>query len=223
MVKVERFSDEYLEKLRSLVSGYVDEKRFSHTLFVEKKASEIASLFLPQKIGKIRAAAILHDLTKSFSPDEHFAICHKYGYNINDSIPTLVLHSVTAPLVISNEIALQYPDLRDPEILNAIRWHSTGHAGMSLFEIIIYLADFIEDSRSYNECSDLRRYYHDGLTEDMTINFLHLYQTMVISFGYTIKRLIDAKRVIDLNTVEALNYFLKLMNESGKGLDNNEI
>lgn len=217
------FNDEFLERLHSLVSGCVDEERYSHTICVEEKAVEIAEVYLPNKIGKIKAAAVLHDITKSFSPEEHIAVCRKYGYPIGEDVLIPVLHSVTAPLVIANEITLQYPQLADPEILNAIRWHSTGHADMSLFEAIICLADYIEDSRPYEECQSLRRYFHDGLSEDLHNNYLHLYQTMVIYFGYTIKRLVDEKRIIDLNTVEAWNYFRQLINKPEKGFYYNEI
>ena len=44
----------------------------------------------------------------------------------------------------------------DDEIYNAIWWHTTGHAHMTLLEKVIYLADYIEPSRNFPGVDKLR-------------------------------------------------------------------
>ena len=217
MISTFAHSDNFFDELRELVKGYVDDKRYSHILSVEKKAVQISLIFSPSNIELIRAAAILHDLTKSLSENDHILICKKYGYPLDNTVSVPVLHSITAPLVISNELSWKFPCLKDPELLNAVRWHATGHYGMTLTESIIYLADYIEDTREYEECIKLRSFFESGLSENRGDNYLHLYKTMLISLGYTINDLVAKNRVIDLNTISAWNYFQTLILEPEKG------
>ena len=210
------YTDSFFTELRNTVRSRVDEKRFDHILSVENKAVELAELYSPEKADKIRIAAILHDITKAYSSEEQLSICRKFGYPA-DSISPPVLHSVTAPLVIQNELSNRFPVLNDPEILCAVRWHSTGHNNMTLSETLIYLADYIEDTRQYKVCIDLRHYFESGLQVSDLDKCLHLYKTMVISFGYTIFDLISKNKAIDPNTIEAWNYFQNLIDLREKG------
>jgi nicotinate-nucleotide adenylyltransferase len=214
-----QIGENVLCELRSAVKERVDEKRYAHTLAVEKKTVEIASVFVPDKVSKLRAAAILHDITKNLTTEEHIALCEKFGYPLKPFTAPPILHSITAPLVIVGELAGAYPVLNDPEILCAVRWHATGHSGMTTTESVVYLADYIEDTREYDQCRELREYYASGIGGDLGMNYLHLYKTMVISFDYTIGNLIGKKKTIDPDTVEARNYFLSLISDPEKGFE----
>ena len=79
MTDNERFSEEALDNLRGEIMGKMSVKRFSHTLGVEKKAEELCALFAPEKTGMMRAAALLHDITKELSTEEQLMLCKKYG------------------------------------------------------------------------------------------------------------------------------------------------
>ena len=210
------FSDVFFANLREIVRSYVDDRRYAHILAVEKKACELARAHMPEKSDVIRAAAILHDITKCMSVDENRAICSKYGYDLPSDYPPKLLHAVSAPLMIAGELAPEYPCLGDPEILGAIRWHTTGRAGMTVPEAIVYLADYIEDTRTYEMCAAVRDYYENGLCGDQTQKNLHFYKTMAICLGYTINHLKDNNAAIDANTVEARDYYLDLIEESEK-------
>lgn len=216
------FTEELFSELRELVKSRVDERRYAHILSVEKKACELADLLLPEKKNKARAAAILHDLTKCLSVNENLTICQQFGYPIDDSTPPQVLHAITAALLIAGELALTYPVLSDPEIFTAVRWHATGHDGMTTLEAIIYLADYIEDSRTYDDCVAVRNYFESGLGSDFHDNCFHFYKTIVTCFGYTIRQLVDENSVIDPNTVDSRNYYLNLIRSSRKGSNEND-
>ena len=62
--------NESLERLRSAVAAFETEKRYRHTLGVETEAAALATVLLPEKTDELRAAALLHDLTKCRSDEE---------------------------------------------------------------------------------------------------------------------------------------------------------
>jgi HD superfamily phosphohydrolase YqeK len=81
---------------------------------------------------------------------------------------------------------------------------------MSLFEIIIYLADYIEDGRTFEDCVYLRNFFYEkiNLAKSMEEKLEILCQAMVLSFDLTIKNLIDEGKMIDSDTISSRNYFL---------------
>ena len=68
------FTDDKLSALRECVAKRLSKKRFNHTLRVEAAAVRIAEFCLPESISELRAAAILHDLTKELDDKEQFLI-----------------------------------------------------------------------------------------------------------------------------------------------------
>ena len=83
---------------------------------------------------------------------------------------------------------------------------------MTLFEQIIYLADYIEANRDFSDCVFLRNYFNINIgncsSAEQRLEILR--STMVLSFDLTIKNLIDEGKSIDFDTIKARNYFLKL-------------
>ena len=77
-------------------------------------------------------------------------------------------------------------------------------------DCIIYLADYIEPTRKFEDCRQLRAYFWDGIRAGNTAaeNLTHLYKTMVLSFDLTIRNLLDEGRVVAPDTVAARNAFL---------------
>ena len=98
----------------------------------------------------------------------------------------------------------------DADILSAIRWHTTGRAGMSVFEMLIYLADYIEDTRTFEDCVVLRRYFYDNIAKAETAEERAevLRKTMIRSFDMTIGCLIGEGALVDRDTVDARNSFI---------------
>lgn len=205
-----------LEELRSYVKSFVDPYRFQHILGVEKKTIQIAALIEPDKVLKLRASAILHDITKNYSYRDHLLICKQYGFPYAEKQSPAVLHAITAALICSGDICVRFPFVYDPEIIGPIRWHATGRQNMSIGEAIVYLADYIEDGRTFQSCKELRDYFNNGLeiiTDSKDI-ILHFYKTVVKSFDYTIIELIGEKKSIDINTIESRNYFINKIKDN---------
>ena len=155
------FCEQELSALRTLLQREQSATRFAHTLGVEECACRMAELLAPEKKQMLRAAALLHDLTKEYDAECTKAVLAREGIVLraDEQATPAVWHAITAP----HEIVRRFPAFADPELLSAVRWHTTGHAGMTVTEAILYLADVIERGRAYPACVSLReRFWSDG-------------------------------------------------------------
>ena len=192
------------QKIRDTVKELQGERRYSHTLGVEEEAYALGMIFMPEKCEKLALTALLHDITKKLSVNDHFDLCEKYGINIDKSIAPKLLHAKTGC-----EYARELfgDSIVDEEIYNGILYHTTGRKDMTLFEAIIYLADYIEKTRTFKDCIKLRKFFYKGLKKGMD-KYEVLRLTMVLSFDMTIKNLISEGKEIDTDTILARTYFL---------------
>lgn len=199
---LDRLRGELEEKLQA---GKMSEKRFFHTLEVEKMAARLGEIYAPQMINELRAAALLHDVTKECSTDMHLKLCAENGIDLEeiDLYAPKTLHARTGAAVAAKE----YADIVTDDVIGCIRWHTTGRAGMTLCEKLIYLADYIDMSRKFEDCVRLREYFFSAEPQTMTSEerLLHLDKTLLISFDMTIEGLLEKKAPISPDTVAARN------------------
>lgn len=199
------FSDAMLDSLRGEIKGMMSEKRFLHVLGVERMAVTLGELYLPDDLPTLRAAALLHDITKEYSLEKHLQIYQRCGimsYDADLCMPK-IMHAKTAAALIPE----LFPSFATDAVISAVRWHTTGRAGMKLAEKIIYLADYIDDTRRFEDCVVLRKMFFDAVPSDMTEDerMRHLDSVMIRSFDLTIQGLIQDKMPICRDTVEARN------------------
>ena len=192
----------------SAVKSLECEKRYKHTLGVAKEAYELGMIFMPELAEKLGFAGLLHDITKDFTLEAQIKLCNEYGIKLDmDNIVPKLLHAKTGC-----EYARRCfgKDLIDDLVYSGIYYHTTGRHGMTLFEAIIYLADYIEVGRTFEDCVALRKYFYDSIAvcNSFEEKLEVLRKTMVMSFDLTIKNLIEESKQIDSDTVEARNYFL---------------
>ena len=201
-------TEEMLSGLRKAVAAYQTGKRFNHTLAVEREAQALGELFLPEEVNRLRAAALLHDITKVYDAEKQLKICSEFGIMVGreDTAAPKLFHAKTGALVAKRD----FPDFSDDEIIGAVRWHTTGRAGMSIFEMLIYLADYIEDTRTFEDCVILRNQFYSGISETNTVKerIAVLRRTMITSFDMTIRCLISEGALVDRDTLEARNWFI---------------
>ena len=203
-----------LDALRERVVKILSEHRAMHTLGVERMAACIARIYCPDKELKLRAMALLHDVTKELSIEEHFAIFARYGVEPSELLagaPSL-LHAITASLCLPDE----YPDFADSETVDAVRYHTTGRADMTLSEKIIYLADYIEDNRTYDDCVYLRNAFFGADIDGMSNaeKEQHLDRILLLSFDMTLRDLIRRNKTISDDTQRARDYLDNKLNNS---------
>ncbi len=201
-------TEESLTTLRQQVKPYLTEKRYAHTLAVEAMAAKLAGIFSPEKEYTARAAALLHDITKKADLEKQLQYCAEFGIIITpeDKAAPKLFHANTAAGLIPRD----FPAFAAPEVIDAVRWHTTGHAGMTMTEAIVYLADYIEETRTFPDCVTLRQYFFDGIGKARTAEEreAHLARTMIRSFDMTIRCLLDEGALVDKDTVAARNAYL---------------
>lgn len=202
------FTDKQLTELRGRVKGYISDKRFAHTLGVERAAAALAEKIIPNRASEARAAALLHDLTKEYSDKEHLDLIRASGIRLTDSdlMSPSIFHSLSAPFVIKND----FPEFYTEDIGRAVFNHTTGDPEMSLFEEILFVADYVEDGRTYPACVQLRKQLFERLSvsRDPEESAAHLHDATIKALENTIVALVSRGSYLHEKTVTARNAFL---------------
>lgn len=141
-----------LEKADELASSRLSEKRYTHVLGVADTAERLARIHgLPPE--KARLAALLHDVTRESGPEELLEAARDYGIEVDSFTKErpMLLHGPVAA-----EEAHQELGIEDPEVLEAVRVHTTGTREMSPLALVVYVADKVEPGRDYPSVGKLR-------------------------------------------------------------------
>ena len=199
------WSEGELIALREGLRAHMSEKRYVHTVAVEDMVARLCAVYCPEKTNLLRAAALLHDITKELDTATQQEICRERGIEISvdDEMAPKTFHARTAAALIPE----RYPEFNHDTVVSAVRWHTTGHAGMTLTEKLLYLADYIDESRKFPDCVRLRDFFWDASPERMSEEdrFSHLRRTLMMSFEMTVRALLCEDAVISIDTMEARN------------------
>ncbi len=151
-----------ISRLRPVALSYLKHKRIPHVLGTEQEAIRLAERY-GADVEKARVAALLHDCTKKLEMEAQLELCRHYGIELDEleQKALKLLHAKTGAAIARDVFGV------DEEIYNAIWWHTTGHAGMTLLEKIIYLADYIEPSRVFPGVDELREMCYRDLNRGL--------------------------------------------------------
>ncbi len=207
MSSLSHITDEALSRLREDMRSYMSAYRHTHTLAVEEECVCLAEIYLPENITEIRAAALLHDLTKEWSFAEQLSFCRERGIALSQeevSSPK-VIHAVTAPFFIKEK----FPDFALPCVLSAIRTHTVGGCRMPIFSKLLYLADYIEKTRTFPDCVALRQMFWGAeLPASKKERIRHLDRVILASYDMTIRSLLAEGSPISSRTIRARSELL---------------
>lgn len=177
--------------LRRRVSG----DRLSHTMRVVDTAKSLAALH-GADAAKAAVAALLHDYARPLPSTDLLQLGRRHNV-ISDPVeevaPTL-LHGPVAAALLQDEGLVA-----DPDILNAIRWHTTGRAGMSLLERVIWVADYVEPGRTFPGASAVRKLAQQDLNH-----------AMLQGLDQTLRYVLDKRWLVHSSSVQAYNWLLGL-------------
>lgn len=142
---------------------HLSKKRYTHSLNVANAAVELARRY-GGDADKAYLAGLLHDIAKELPAEEQLAIVKGSRLDVCEietkSVP--LFHAIAGA-----EMVRQMFDIRDEEILWAIRWHTVAAGGMSKLAVIIYLADLISEDRSYKDVNRMRKLANKSLERAM--------------------------------------------------------
>ena len=151
-----------LALLKSELSKRLSSGRYNHVLRVTETAQHLALLH-GVSVEKAELAALFHDIAKCMDPTSLRLLM------IKNEVDQRLLnfhhelwHAQVGAIIAESEF-----NVTDKEVLNAIRYHTTGRTGMSKLEQIIYIADMTEPGRNFPGVENLREYATDNLEKAM--------------------------------------------------------
>lgn len=188
-----------LEKMNKTLKKYLDSDRFIHTQGVRYTAAAMAMAH-GADLGKAELAGLLHDCAKNIPDKEQLRLCtkHKIPINAIEKKSPYLLHAKLGAW-----IARKKYDVDDEEVLDAIRWHTTGTEGMSKLAQIVFIADYIEPGRCKAK----------NLAEVRPLAFSDLDECCYVILRDTLKYLEIKGNPIDPETENAF-YFYKLIHDT---------
>lgn len=177
------------QKLHSILSP----ARFLHSQGVADEALKLAKVYGIDK-EKAYLAGLLHDCAKDYPDNEKLRLSKYYKIKLDEAILEQIslVHSF-----LGAEIAKDQYSIENQDIINAIRYHTTGRANMSKLEKIIYLADFFEPNRKY----------FNGIDKIKELAYTDLDKAMKFALEHTINYNKAKNRLIHYLSVEALEYY----------------
>ena len=169
-------------------------ERYQHSLGVADSAMKLAQTYQYPKVTDAYLVGLLHDCAKNIPKDEQIKICLENGVTPDkiEQITNGLIHAKTGAV-----LAKTIFHVTDEALLNAIRYHCTGRANMSLLEKIVYLADMIEPSRHFDNLAALRKRAFENLDEALILQM-----NITISFNLT------KNSILHPDTINARNYLL---------------
>lgn len=184
------YADEYTE-IRRLLKSKLDDYRYIHSSGVADSARDLAKIYGADE-EKAYFAGLLHDIAKNMPKDEQLKLIEQGGIIMNSAErnnPAL-WHAIAGECYLRLEMGIT-----DPEILGSVRYHTTGKAGMTLLEKIIYVADYISAERNYPDVDVMR---------DLSLNH-SLEEASLYSLIYTFNKMTKLQSVIHPDSVEYYN------------------
>ena len=153
------------------VQEILPQKRIAHIKGTEEEAVRLAKRWGADE-KEAQVAAILHDITKYYTKEEHLSILEKYAMMQEESIlPTVYAeHEKLHHAKSGASLAKMQFGVSDA-VFTAIAFHTTGRENMSLLEKIIFLADYIEPNRDFPELEQLRTLAYENLDTALLFAF----------------------------------------------------
>lgn len=193
-----------INNIRESMKKILDNKRYEHTLGVAYTAASLAMRY-DYNMQDAMIAGLLHDCAKCLSDKKRLSICEKNNIPITkaeEKNPSLLHAKVGA------YVAAEKYDVDNEEILNAIRFHTTGKPSMNLLEKIIYIADYIEPNRKQAPNLDIVR----------CLAFKDIDEALVKILSDTLIYLQESKEEIDPLTQETYEYYRNLVQKGSQQL-----
>ena len=181
------------ENLYEDIKNMLSEKRFNHSERVVKRAIEYAKIYNVD-IETVKLVAISHDIAKELSEEENQEYISKYNIKLDDieKVNKSLLHAKIGAYICKEKYGFT------DDMVNSVRYHTTGRENMSVLEKIVYLGDATEEGRKEYIVSE----YVDLINKDID-------KGMVEISKWVMNKLLKNNKVIHLDTIKCYNYYNK--------------
>lgn len=182
-----------IQKIHYILRNSIGEKRYGHSVGVMETAKELSAIY-GCDAKKAEIAGLLHDCGRIEDDRVLLKLAMDSDIILDDitkNNPKLI-HGYLGAEIAKNEYGIE-----DKEILDAIKYHTTGRPRMSLLEKIIYIADYIEPGREFPEVEDVRK-----------LAYINLDESLLAAMDNTIRYIIENGWLLHNNTVMARNQLI---------------
>ncbi len=179
-----------VKEYQKIIKPHLSDKRYRHSCEVAKSAKRLAKKYGADP-DKAEIAGILHDIMKDTDKDEQLKIMDRFGIILNDieAVTPNLWHQISGAAYVENEL-----NITDPDIVNPIRWHTSGKKDMTLMEKVVFIADFISDDRDYKGVDKMREVAKESLDK-----------AIIEGLSFTISELAQSEKAIVQDTFNAYN------------------
>lgn len=158
-----------IEEIRALLEKSLPPKRYQHSMRVYETALALGKRHHAEE-AKVALAALLHDCGREIPAKESVEKARALGLPVDftEASQPVLLHAK-----IGAYLATQKYGVTDPEVLEAIRCHTTGAETLSLTARVVFLADMLEPGRKFPGVEELRRLAREDLEQAMFTAYRH--------------------------------------------------
>lgn len=192
-----------VEELTHILSIRLSKKRFTHSLNVAAEAKKLSEYYGFSDPDTAYLAGLIHDCCKEIPAEEQLDMVKKSRRNVTaeEMRVTALYHSIAGAWYAEHAFGIT-----DEDILNAVRYHTVGRAGMSRLEEIIYIADLISAERNYKDVAKMRKYAYQSLDK-----------AMLEALRFSVADVVEKGSYLPVHTIEAYNqYTQEEKNDRGK-------
>ncbi len=173
----------------------IGEARYNHSIGVMNTSIELAKLY-GHSLEEAKLAGFLHDCGKLNDKINLLKTAKEFDI-ILDNVMLNNIELIHGPL--GEQIAIKEYNVTNKNVLNAIRYHTTGRENMSLLEKIVYIADIIEPGRSFEGVDRIRQLAYEDIDK-----------CLLYALDRTIVFVIKRGKLIHLDTIKARNQLIIL-------------
>lgn len=142
------------QSLEDQLRKTLSRERFAHTVGVQRAAASLAARW-GADVQKAKLAGLLHDCARGYSAPQLIQMAAQTGVCLTEFEKR---NSVLVHAPLGAQLARSRYGVEDPEVLRAIRYHTTACGDMDMLSKIVYLADYISPERTFPGVEEIRRW-----------------------------------------------------------------
>ncbi len=183
------------EEKRDYLKAHLSSKRYIHSINVAEESVKLAEKY-GEDPEKAYFAGMVHDICKELSAEQQKQLVLESEFSVcREEIETHSLHhAIAGAYFIKKEFGVE-----DIDIINAVRFHTVGRAGMTRLEEIVYLADLVSADRNYKDVEQMRKLAHTNLND-----------AMLEAFTFQIKSVVKKNGLLPVCTAEGYNFYTRI-------------
>ncbi len=185
-------------EMKKYLKANLSQKRYTHSLNVAEECKKLAIKY-GEDPDKSYFAGLLHDICKEIPDEQQKKLVTESHFSVSrEELDTKSLwHAIAGAYFIKIHFGIE-----DIDILNSIRFHTVGRAGMTRLEEIVYLGDLISADRDYKDVDKMRKIAYNNLNG-----------AMLEAFEFSLKSVVKKGGYLPVCTVEGYNFYKRLQHK----------